>query len=118
MVKRAGGELEIKILSVLWNVNHPMQAAEVREKLNLDLAYTSIATVLTRMWKKKWISRETNGRAFSYRPIMSREDWYAEKMLAFLDESPNQRVLLAGFVGKLSKRERQTLKKLLTEEKP
>jgi len=116
--RRADGELEREILSVLWTEDQPLQATQVREKLDLDLAYTSVATVLTRMWEKGWVSREPSGRAFVYCPTMSRADWYAEKMLAVLDQSPNQRALLAGFVGKLSKRDRQALKKLLTEDGP
>ena len=116
MSRRADGELELEVFKVLWSEDQPLQAAEVREKLDFELAYTSVATVLARMWEKGWLIRQVSGRAFAYYPKMSRDDWYAEKMLAVLDESPNQRALLMGFVGKLSTRDRQALKKMLADD--
>jgi predicted transcriptional regulator len=116
MVKRADGELEREILNVLWDANEPLPAAEVREALGSTLAYTSVATVLTRLWEKGSVQRVLTGRAFAYSPTLTREVWYAEQMLAVLDGLPNQRALLVGFVDKLSRRDRDALRRLLEED--
>jgi len=115
MSKRADGQLEREILDVLWDTNEPLQAADVREALGSRLAYTSVATVLSRLWEKGSVSRLLAGRAFAYRPTLTREEWYAEQMLAVLENSPNQRALLAGFVDKLSRRDRDAIRRMLDE---
>ena len=115
MGRRADGELERDVLNVLWDVEEALQPSDVREALGADLAYTSVATVLTRLVEKGTVTRVPMGRAFAYRPTLSREDWYAEQMLAVVDGSPNQRALLVGFVGKLSRRDREALRRMLAE---
>ena len=115
MSRRADGELERAVLEILWNAEESLQPAGVRESLGSQLAYTSVATVLTRLWEKGWVARLPSGRAFSYHASISREDWYADQMLAVLGDAPNQRALLAGFVGKLSRRDRDALRQMLTE---
>lgn len=115
MARRADGELELEVLLVLWNAANPLTAAEVRVELSNALAYTSVATVLTRLCEKGVVKRRSYGRAFRYQPTISREDWYARRMTAILSEAPNHRALLAGFVGKLSKRDLAELRKLLDD---
>lgn len=116
MGKRADGELERDVLNVLWDSDEPLLPSDVREALGANLAYTSVATVLTRLVEKGSVTRVPAGRAFAYRPTLSREDWYAEQMLAVLDGSPNQRALLVGFVGKLSRRDRDALRRMLEKD--
>jgi predicted transcriptional regulator len=113
VVKRADGTLELEIMQVLWSSPTPMSPNEVRELLSGNLAYTSVATVLTRLCDKNQVKRTIAGRNFVYVASVSREDWYSNRMNAILNETKNHRELLAGFVGKLSKRDQKDLKHIL-----
>lgn len=103
------------MLQVLWSGSGPMTAADVRMSMTGDLAYTSVATVLSRLFAKGLVTRNPVGRTFRYEPVITREDWYASKMTAVLKEAPNHRLILAGFVGKLSKRDLNELRRLLAD---
>lgn len=116
MTRRADGELELEILHILWNSSVPLQTAEVQERLTTSLAYTSVATVLSRLVAKELVQRHSSGRSFSYEATQSHDDWYAGRMLDLLRQTSNHRALLAGFVDKLSSRDRAALKALLEVE--
>jgi len=115
MARRSDGELEREIMQVLWAQQVPMPPSEVRAHTRGDLAYTSVATVLIRLWEKGLVRRHQSGRAYAYEPAISREEWYSNKLNAVLAEAPNHRDLLAGFVGRLSKRDLVELRNLLAE---
>ena len=113
MTKRADGSLELEIMQVLWDSSLPMSPNQVRELISGNLAYTSVATVLTRLCDKKHVKRSIVGRTYVYVSFTSRQEWYSKQMSAILNETKNHGELLAGFVGKLSKRDRRDLQRIL-----
>lgn len=115
MSRRADGELELEVLEILWSGRNPMTASVVRSSMSGNLAYTSVATVLVRLWEKGLVKRRGEGRAYVYSPTLTREEWFAKRMAAVLNEAPNHAALLAGFVGKLSKRDLAELRRLLAD---
>lgn len=117
MSKRADGELESEVLHILWGSEQPLHIVEVQELLENNLAYTSVATVLARLTAKELVQRKPLGRSYVYEPAVSHHDWYAGKMMALLHETSNHQMLLAGFVSKLSSKDRMALQSLLSEEK-
>ena len=114
MGRRADGELEMEILQILWECDGPLQTADVQERLSGHLAYTSVATVLSRLTTKGLVNKEQVGRSFAYVAAITRQDWYAARMLAVLHETPDHRSLLAGFVDRLSKKDREALRTFLS----
>lgn len=64
--------LELEIMQVLWDVG-PCTVAEVQPKLKADLAYTTVQTMLNVLLRKKKVKRVQQGRAYRYRPAVSRE---------------------------------------------
>lgn len=64
------GELEQRIMEVLWASDAPMSVADVHAVLNIErtLAYTTVMTVLDRLAKKKLVTRELVARAWRYQP--------------------------------------------------
>ena len=117
MSKRADGELELEVLHILWGSQQPLHIGEVQELLESNLAYTSVATVLARLTTKELVQRKPFGRSYVYEPAISHDDWYSGTMMALLHETSNHRMLLAGFVSKLSSKDRLALQSLLSEEK-
>ena len=61
--RRPDGALEADVLGVLWASERALTPGEVKAVLGSDLAYTTVMTVLTRLWKKGLANRTANGRS-------------------------------------------------------
>jgi BlaI family penicillinase repressor len=64
--------LELEIMQVLWEAG-PSTVSEVQPKLRAQLAYTTVQTMLNVLLRKRKVARVQEGRAFRYRPAVSRE---------------------------------------------
>jgi len=67
------GPLEQQLLDTLWSRG----SATVRELLDegsVALAYTTVMTTLDRLYKKKFLDRVPEGRAFRYSPRYTKEE--------------------------------------------
>jgi BlaI family penicillinase repressor len=71
-VKQTLTPLELEIMQVLWQ-NGPSTVTEVIPKLKAELAYTTVQTMLMVLLRKGKVKRTQEGRAFRYRPAVSRE---------------------------------------------
>ncbi len=98
---------------VLWGADEPLNPAEVLERLDLDLAYTTVMTVLGRLHEKGRVHREQRGRAFAYTAAMSESGLAVEQMNAVLSSTTDREGALGGFVGGLSRHDRAALRRLL-----
>lgn len=71
------GPLETEILNIVWELGC-CTVKDVHERILADpdreLAYTSVTTVLRRLTQKGWLTCEKEGRAFSWKPLVSREE--------------------------------------------
>ena len=74
--KMSLGPLESEILNIVWDLK-VATVKNVHQKILQDpdreLAYTSVTTVLQRLSKKGWLKCSKKGRAFSWQPLISRE---------------------------------------------
>lgn len=113
MARRPDGSLEHDVLSVLWASDAPLLPAEVNARLGLGHAYTSVATVLTRLHAKGLVDREPAGRAFVYSAAVPESELAARRICDVLAGSSDQSAVLARFVGGLSKKEARLLRELL-----
>lgn len=64
--KREFGELEEAIIQVLMTKNRPLSVKAVQQSLKNQNAYTTIMTVLTRLYEKGVLSRTKDGRSYLY----------------------------------------------------
>ena len=64
--------LELEIMNVLWD-HGPATVAEVQPRLAGGLAYTTVMTMLSVLLRKKKVKRVQEGRAFRYRPAVTRQ---------------------------------------------
>ena len=69
-----GGDLEYAVLTRLWDLG-VASAREIHEQTGAPegLVYTTIAKVLDRLHDKGLVTREREGKAFLYRPKVTRE---------------------------------------------
>jgi predicted transcriptional regulator len=88
-----------------------------RPRFSNELAYTSVATVLTRLLDKGLVCREPDGRAFRYRPALQEGELAAQRIAVILSHTNDRRGALAGFVNGLGKRDTATLRALLDSDR-
>ncbi len=64
---------EMDVMAILWELESAT-VAEVRERLEDDLAYTTVLTVLRILESKGLAGRTREGRAHRYFPLLGREE--------------------------------------------
>ncbi len=116
MTRRPDGALEHDIMTVLWAADLPLQPGEVQRRLDTELAYTSVATVLGRLHAKGLVDRRPAGRAFVYSAAIDESTLAAQQMQTVMAAASDRGAVLAGFVGKLSARDARALRALLDNE--
>ena len=112
-VRRAPGELEAEVLALLWKADAALTPAEVRERLDPGLAYTTVMTILSRLWEKGMIRRERVGRAYAYIPEFDEAEFAATRMHTLLDKGSDREAVLTRFVGSLSKSDERVIESLI-----
>lgn len=109
------GELEGMVMDVLWDRGGWLTPGETHEALSArrSLAYTTVMTILVRLWQKGRLERQRDGRAFAYRPIQSREEYVAASMQALLVRVGDRSATLTRFVEALPPGDRDQLRRVL-----
>lgn len=107
------GALEADVLAYLWKVDVPATPGEVLDGLGLDLAYTTVMTILSRLWTKGLVERQRRGRAYAYRPRFDEADYVVRSMQQVLGQASDRTEVLSRFVGTLSRKEARALRGLL-----
>lgn len=108
------GSLEAKIMQVLWQ--HPgkfMQVKDVLPLLEDDLAYTTVMTVMVRLYEKGLLHHRRQGRAWAYRAPLTREAYVASTMAETLRSAEDRTAALLHFVADLDPNEAAALRRLL-----
>lgn len=114
------GELEAQVMDLLWSTDEWMTPGDVHRDITTPrrpLAYTTVTTILVRLWGKGMLERRMAGRAYEYRPVASRDEWAAQRMQEILDASGDRRVALNHFVDSITASEAKQLKRLLDARK-
>ena len=111
--RRQVGELEAEVLSVLAGSDGWLTPSEVQSALDGDLAYTTVATILTRLCTKELATREGEGRTFRYRLAVDESDLIAGRMHSQLRHANDPAGALGQFVSGLSPDEEAALRAVL-----
>lgn len=88
------GPLEVDIMELLWS-GPPATPGDVRQALaeRRPLAYTTVMTVMSRLYEKGLLTRLKSGRAFVYRPASTKVELlsrHAAKALSALSKTGAQ----------------------------
>ena len=109
---------EAELMDVLWE-RGPSTVAEVRAKLEDDLAYTTVLTMLRTLEAKGYVRHEAEGRAHRYVAVIERDAARrsALRHLASKLFKGSPHLLLAHMVsdGKLTDAEVRKIRQLLDE---
>jgi predicted transcriptional regulator len=114
---RRFGELEAVIMDRLWERGQPTLVREMVEDLREDraLAYTTVMTVMDNLFRKGWLRRERDGRAWRYEPTGSRSGYTAALMNDALATSADRRTALAHFAFQMSPHDAALLREALDQ---
>ncbi len=112
-MRRPTGSLEAEVLAALWASEDGATPGDVHGSMGEGLAYTTVMTILTRLWKKGLVERERRGRAYVYRPVVSEAELAARRMCTHLDQVGDREAVLSTFVGTLGKKDAQALRRIL-----
>ena len=115
--RRGMGELEREVMSALWDGDDWMTPRQVLERLDLDppVVYSTVMTILRRLWKKGVVNRQRSGKAFAYRPVKGQGEQTAARMTELLEATDDPEVALTHFLAALDARRRRQLRKLLDD---
>ena len=67
------GELEVGIMRILWAADGPLDVNGVVQGMGGTRAYTTVMTTLDRLYKKGYLFRAKEGRAFVYQAKVPQE---------------------------------------------
>ncbi|MBE0447716.1 MAG: BlaI/MecI/CopY family transcriptional regulator [Actinobacteria bacterium] len=75
-IRKALGDLEADIMELMWQ----RDIASVREihkalKMDRDIAYTTVMTVMSRLSNKGILQKERDGKHYLYKPAVSKEEF-------------------------------------------
>ena len=114
---RKFGELEAMIMHRLWAWGRPALVREMVDDLQKDrqIAYTTVMTVMDNLYRKGWLRRRRDGRAWRYEPTGSRSGYTAALMSDALATSSDRRTALAHFVLQMSPHDAELLRQALDQ---
>jgi predicted transcriptional regulator len=111
-------ERELDIMAVLWE-HGPSTAAEVREHLEVDLAYNTVLTMLGILEDKGYVGHTEVGRTFRFHPTVDREAAGASAIKRLVETvfGGSEELLLTHLVHdqKLGRKKLQRLRAMLDE---
>jgi predicted transcriptional regulator len=112
---RPFGELEAAVMDVLWDAGRPLLVREVLDVMHprRPLAYTTVMTVLDNLYRKAWLRRSRDGRAWRYEPVLGRQAYTAQLMRDALAVSEDRSGVLAHFLAQIDPEDAAALAALL-----
>ena len=118
--RRAAGELEAAALAVLQAAGSALTPGQVRDRLGEQpgghLAYSTVVTILSRLYAKGVLTRLRSGRAYSYAPVADEPGLAARRMRGLLEAEPDREAVLARVVSGMSPADEQLLRRMLAEQ--
>ena len=114
---RGFGELEAAIMDRVWSAGGPVRVREIHDGLRPERepAYNTVLTVVEILYRKGWLAREKDGRAYLYRATASREDYTAGLMGEAFEASTDRLATLRSFVQRIDPAEAAELRVILDE---
>lgn len=111
--RRPGGALEVEVLALLQTSRQAQTPGDVLRQLGDGLSYSTVVTVLSRMFDKGLLTRSKQGRAYAYAPVADAQGLTARRMRQVLESDPDPEAVLSRFVEDLPARDEQLLRQLL-----
>jgi predicted transcriptional regulator len=116
VARRAAGALEGEVLGILREASGPLSPGGVRERVaegqRGELSYSTVVTIMSRLYDKGLLARQRVGRGFTYTPV-DEASVAASRMSQALGSGSDRDAVLSRFVSGLSGRDARLLSRLL-----
>ncbi|WUH99864.1 BlaI/MecI/CopY family transcriptional regulator [Spirillospora sp. NBC_00431] len=113
MPRRPLGQLEAEVLAALAGLGGSARTAELVARLDDELAYTTVNTILHRLCEKGLVSRARAGRHYRYRLAVDESELVADRMREHLRHASDPAGVLNRFARTLSDEEARQLRAVL-----
>ena len=113
--RRGYGDLAQAILDLVGQAGAPVTPAQVRDALGRELAYTTVMTVMARLYDRGLLARKRSGRAYAYTVVGDPAQVTARRMHRILDVDADRAGVLARFVDGLTGEDEHLLRALLDQ---
>jgi len=117
VAKRGFGDLEAVVMDHLWkrDTSAGVTVREIFEEMSeaRPIAYTTVMSTMDNLHSKGWLSRERDGKAYRYRPILTREQHSARLMREALADGGSSELVLSHFVAQMDPEESASLRAAL-----
>ncbi|MDJ0346503.1 BlaI/MecI/CopY family transcriptional regulator [Streptomyces sp. H10-C2] len=103
-------------MAILWAADGALTAAQVSDRFPGELAYTTVLTILSRLFDKGRLTRKRMGRGYAYVPVRDEAADTAGRMVTLLERGTDRQAVLARFVAELSDQNEALMQELLRGE--
>jgi predicted transcriptional regulator len=109
------GDLEAVIMDRLWNRDDPTTVRDVFDELRdeREIAYTTVMSTMDNLHTKGWLARQRQGRAYTYWPTETREEYSARLMREALQAGRNSGLVLTHLLEQMTEAESASLREAL-----
>lgn len=111
--RRPRGALEAEVLATLQAAAQALTPAEVLQGVSGGLSYSTVVTILSRLYEKGTLTRDKRGRAYAYAPVTDASGLTAQRMRQVMEGNPDREAVLTRFVDELSNSDEDVLRRLL-----
>jgi predicted transcriptional regulator len=119
VARRAAGALEAEVLGILRAASGPLSPGDVRQRVTVgqgtELSYSTVVTIVSRLYDKGLLARQRAGRGFTYTPL-DEASLAASRMSQALGSGSDHDAVLSQFVSGLSGRDARLLRRLLADD--
>lgn len=109
------GYLEAAIMDQIWSAGRPLLVREVHRELGSERAYNTVLTVTEILFRKGWLTRERDGRAYRYQATISRDEYAAGLMSEALAASADSATALLHFARQIDPADAEELRQALEQ---
>lgn len=113
------GELEAVIMDEVWASEEPVLVRDVVQALQRErkAAFTTVQTVMEILFRKGWLTREKDGRAYRYWATRARAEYTAQLLSEAFDTTPERGAAFSRLLQSLEPDEVAELSAALDEAK-
>jgi predicted transcriptional regulator len=115
MMMRGFGELEGAIMDQVWSAGRPLLVREILEALEPQRAYNTVWTVTEVLYRKGWLAREKEGRAYRYVATVSRDEYTGDLMGEALAASSDHVAAFRRFAARIGPDDAEQLREALEQ---
>lgn len=110
------GPLERVVMEYMWGHGSEVTVRDVlKVPAARGLAYTTVMTVMERLWRKGYLSRRRMGRAYVYRARRTQEEHLTTLVGEVFARAKDRRSVLLGFVRSVDSDDLDELRRVIRE---